>query len=604
MTDSKANDTQLPDPAEFAKTMADVAARSQRLLEGFVQRQRDPSTLRRADIGNADLGVFGKPFQAYLEQVVANPGKLMTAQIELWQDYMKLWQSMGEKLTGQSVQPVAEPLKGDRRFNDEEWQDNPVFDFIKQSYLLTAKYLSSVSQAVEGLDDKQAAQLEFYTQQFVDAMSPTNFASTNPAVLRETMSSGGENLVKGFSNLLEDLERGKGSLRIRMTDEARFELGENVAVTPGKVVFRNELMELLQYEPTTKKAYATPLLIIPPWINKFYILDLRPENSFIRWAVAQGHTVFVISWVNPDSSLAEKSFDDYLLQGPLAALDAIQSATGQPNANAVGYCLGGTLLAATLAYLAAKDDDRIKSATFFASMTDFSEPGDLGVFIDDSSIEMIDNMMQEKGYLDGSAMATTFNMLRANDLIWSFVINNYLMGKDPFPFDLLYWNSDSTRMPRAMHSDYLRNMYRDNLLREPGGISLDGEAIDLRKVAAPVYIVSTVDDHIAPWQSTYAATQLYSGPIRFVLGGSGHIAGIVNPPEAEKYCYWTAESLPPQPEAWFEQATRHPGSWWPDWMQWVSGTVGEKVPARVPGDQGLEALDDAPGVYVRIRDID
>ena len=400
--------------------------------------------------------------------------------------------------------------------------------------------------------------------------------------------------------MLEDLERGQGRLRIRMTDLEKFKLGENVAVTPGKVVYENDLMQLLQYAPTTETVRTRPLLVIPPWINKYYILDLRPKNSFIRWAVDQGHTVFVISWVNPDERLAEKSMDDYLLEGPVAALDAIGQATGEDRVNAIGYCLGGTLLAATLAWLKARERDAIASATFFTTMVDFEEPGELGVFIDEEQLALVEESMKEKGYFDGAKMAEAFNLLRANDLIWSFVINNYLMGKDPFPFDLLYWNSDSTRMPRAMHSAYLRDMYQHNRLREPGGISLDGVPIDLTTIDLPIYILSTREDHIAPWRSTYAATRLYRGPIRFVLAMSGHIAGVVNPPAANKYGHFTGE-LASTPDGWLESATAHDGSWWPDWDAWVSAHGGGETEPREPGAGALPVIEDAPGRYVKVR---
>jgi polyhydroxyalkanoate synthase len=432
-------------------------------------------------------------------------------------------------------------------------------------------------------------------------MSPSNFLLTNPEVLRKTAETGGENLLKGLSNLLGDLERGKGKLRIKMTDTEAFKVGGNIGVSPGKVVYQNDLMQLIQYTPSTEKVLKRPLLIGPPWINKFYILDLRPRNSFVRWAVSQGHTVFVISWVNPDERLAEKGFDAYMHEGYLAALDAIEQATGEREVNAIGYCLGGTLLASTLAYMAAKGDDRIKTATFFVTMMDFTEAGELGVFIDEEQLKSLEEKMNKRGYLEGSEMATTFNMLRANDLIWSFVVNNYLMGNDPFPFDLLYWNADSTRMPAKMHSFYLRKMYQENLLAKPNGISLSGVPIDLRKIKTPAYFLSTREDHIAPWKSTYRGTQLLSGPKRFVLAASGHIAGVVNPPEGGKYNHWINEDLPPDPEAWFAGATELAGSWWPDWHRWVSSHGKAQVAARVPGDGKLPAIEDAPGSYVQVR---
>jgi polyhydroxyalkanoate synthase len=516
---------------------------------------------------------------------------------------MRLWQSATERMMGGAPDPVAEPEQHDRRFTDPAWEENQLFDFVKQSYLLTARWLQATVEGIEGLDDKTAKKVDFYTRQFVDAMAPSNFLMTNPEVLRATLESGGENLVKGLQNLLDDLDRGQGRLDIKMTDYEAFEVGVNIALTPGKVVYQNELIQLLQYAPATDKVYKRPLLIIPPWINKFYILDLREKNSFIKWAVDRGHTVFVISWVNPDEELAGAGFDDYMTKGPLAALDAMEKATGEREANVIGYCLGGTLLACTLGYLAAKEDDRIKSATFLATMIDFDEAGELEVFIDEEQLTALEERMSERGYLDGSAMATTFNMLRANDLIWSFVVNNYLLGKDPFPFDLLYWNADSTRMPAAMHSFYLRNMYQDNKLIEPGGpdaIELLGVPIDLSRVKTPVYFLSTREDHIAPWTSTYAGTQLFSGPTRFVLTASGHIAGVVNPPAAGKYSHWTNANVPTTPFAWLRRAEEVPGSWWPDWAKWVARKAGPKVAARTPGDGKLKALEDAPGSYVKV----
>jgi polyhydroxyalkanoate synthase len=387
-----------------------------------------------------------------------------------------------------------------------------------------------------------------------------------------------------------------------MTDPKAFRIGENVATTPGKVVYQTDLMQLVQYAPTTPTVARRPLLIIPPWINKFYILDLREKNSFIRWAVGQGHTVFVVSWVNPDKRHAEKDFADYMFEGPLAALDAIEKATGEREVNVIGYCLGGTLLGATLGYMAAKNDRRIVSATFFVALLDFSIPGELGVFIDEEQVANLERRMNERGYLEGTEMGGTFNLLRSNDLIWSFVVNNYLMGKEPFPFDLLYWNSDSTRMPAKMHSYYLRNMYMKNLLREPGGIALGGVPIDLSKAKVPAYFISTIEDHIAPWKSTYKGATALGGKVRFVLGGSGHIAGIVNPPGANKYCYWTNPKLADAPEKWQELAERHEGSWWTDWQAWIAALNGDEiVPARVPGEGGLQAIEDAPGAYVAVR---
>ena len=595
MADQQEEDAKGPDLAKMSEAMSDIAERSQRLVAAFLARQSQDSAIPDPDplhIGAAFFEMTGKMMQ--------NPLKIVEAQMMLWQDYMSLWQSTALKMMGQNSDPVAAPVRGDRRFRDQAWDDNEIFDYIKQSYLLSARWLQSTVHEVEGLDRHTHDKLDFYTRQFVDAISPTNFVMTNPEVIRSTLESGGENLLKGLRHMLEDLERGKGKLQIRMTDPDRFKLGENIATTPGAVVGRTDLMELLQYTPSTDRVARKPLLIIPPWINKYYILDLRPENSFIKWAVDQGHTVFVVSWVNPDAGLAEKKFEDYAKEGVFTALDMIGQATGERQVNALGYCIGGTLLATTLAYMAKVNDDRITSATLLTTLTDFANCGELSVFIDEEQLTFLENRMNKDGYLDGRSMAATFNMLRANDLIWSFVVNNYLLGKEPFPFDLLYWNSDSTRMPKAMHSYFLRNMYQNNRLVVPGGIDILGEKVDLRDVKIPIYMVSTKEDHIAPWKSTYAATQLFAGPVKFVLSASGHIAGVVNPPDANKYCYWTNGKNPNGSGAWLDGARQHNGSWWTDWQKWMSRKSGGKVGARTPGDGKRDILCPAPGEYVRV----
>jgi polyhydroxyalkanoate synthase len=584
----------LPDPAEIGRSMADIAERSQRIVSEWLKRQADANH-------SPDPLNIASAFMEMTARLIASPGHLVEAQLGFWRDYMSLWQNTTRRIMGIATEPVIDAPSTDRRFKDDAWKENEVFDFIKQSYLLSARYVQDVVKQVDGLDAKTAQKVDFYARQFVDAMSPSNFLLTNPEVLRKTAETGGENLLKGLNNLLSDLEQGKGKLRIKMTDMEAFQLGENIGVSPGKVVYQNDLMQLIQYTPSTETVLKRPLLIAPPWINKFYILDLRPRNSFVRWAVSQGHTVFMISWVNPDAKLAEKNFEDYMQEGYLAALDAIERATGEREVNAIGYCLGGTLLSSTLAYMAAKKDDRIKSATFFVTLTDFEDAGELGVFIDEEQLKALEEKMNKRGYLEGSEMATTFNMLRANDLIWSFVVNNYLLGNDPFPFDLLYWNADSTRMPAKMHSFYLRKMYQENLLSKPGGITLSGVPIDLRKIKTPAYFLSTREDHIAPWKSTYRGTQLLSGPKRFVLAASGHIAGVVNPPEGGKYSHWINQDLPPDPETWFKGATEMAGSWWPDWHRWVSALAKQQVPARVPGDGKLKVIEDAPGSYVKVR---
>ena len=598
------SDTPTADPAADTEKMQaafqDIAARSQKLLKDFAEKYQSESP------PSADPMHISGAFQEFIGKMLADPSKVIAAQVELWQDYMKLWQATAQRMAGQKVEPVVEPAKGDKRFNDAAWKDEVVFDYLKQSYLLTSRWAQGTLKQVEGVDDKTARKVEFYSKQFIDAMSPSNFALTNPQVVKATVETRGENLVKGLQNLLTDLERGKGKLAIRQTDMNAFKVGENVATTPGKVIFRNDLIELIQYAPTTPDVHKVPLLIVPPWINKFYILDLKPENSFIKWSVEQGYTVFVISWVNPDEKLSRLTFEDYMNLGPLAALDAVEKATGERQVSAIGYCLGGTLMAATLAYMAARNDDRIVACTFFTAQVDFTEPGDLGIFIDDEQLTALEEQMTKRGYLDGGEMATTFNMLRSNDLIWSFVVSNYLMGKDPFPFDLLFWNADATRMPPGMHSYYLRNMYQKNLLIQPGGLTLDNVPIDLSKVSIPIYIQSGKEDHIAPANSVYKATQIYSGPVRFMLAGSGHIAGVVNPPRAKKYQHWLNETgkNPPTLAEWQQGAVEHPGSWWNDWDKWLSEKSGPKVPARTPGEGGLPALEDAPGSYVKVRVMD
>lgn len=591
----------FPDPEQAQQAAQVLNERCQRIMQQFWARKAEQQGFQIPD-----PLVVGKAFFELGAAMLADPGKLADAQSKLWQGYADLFEQASKRLGGEETRAVAEPAKDDKRFKDETWSENVVFDTLKQSYLLTANWIQQAVSDTDGLDPKTRAKVNFYTRQWVNALSPTNFAATNPKVIQRTLETKGDNLVKGLDHLLADLERGEGELRITMTDDTAFRLGENIAVSPGKVVFQNDLIQLIQYAPTTEKVARRPLLIVPPWINKFYILDLQPKNSFIKWAVDQGHTVFVISWVNPDERMAQESFDDYMLDGPLAAMDAIRDATGEDSVNIIGYCIGGTLTAATLAHMAAKGDGekdagRVASATFFTTMTDFSEPGELGVFIDDEQLKLMEDHMADKGYLEGSYMSQVFNMMRDNDLIWSFVVNNYLLGREPMAFDLLYWNSDNTRMPAMMHGLYLRKMYLENKLVEPGAITLAGTPIDLSKIKTPVYMLSTHDDHIAPWKSTYAATQIYSGPVRFVLSASGHIAGVINPPAAEKYCYWTNAKTPQNPDAWFEGAQRHEGSWWPDWQKWIAKKSGGQVPARTPGDGKLKPIEDAPGSYVAVR---
>ncbi len=590
-----APDAQTTDFNKLAQNFSKIIEQSQRVLQEYLKRQE-----RNDQIPLIDPTIIGKSFQEFFNQLLKNPEKLIETEVNFWKNTLDLWQSASKRMLGHKVQPVITPPPGDKRFADAQWAENAVFDFIKQSYLLAADSVQGLARKVEGLDDKTARRVQFYTRQFVDAMAPTNFVHTNPTVLKATLDSSGDNLVKGLQNLLGDLERGRGQLQIKMTDLKAFKPGENIAVTPGKVIFQNELLQLIQYDPSTPTVYQRPFLFVSPWINKYYIMDMRPKNSMVKWMVDQGFTVFMTSWINPDERLAHKKFEDYMLS-IVAGMDAIEQATGEREINAAGYCLGGTILLITMAYLAAQKDQRVQSAICFACMTDFSEPGELEVFIDEELITLLEKQMGERGYLDGSQMAGVFSMLRANDLIWYFVVNNYLLGKDPYPFDLLYWNSDSTRMPRDMHSFYVRNMYQKNLLRESGGITLAGVPIDLGKIKAPICFLSAYEDHIAPWKSTYAGTQLVGGPVKFVLSGSGHIAGVINPASSDKYGFWLNSKVPPNPDDWFKDAVQQEGSWWPDWLTWLQPYAGPQVPARIPGDGQLEPIEDAPGSYVKMR---
>ena len=497
---------QLPDPQELAKVYAEVAERAAKVLAEYTKNQLKKGITPPSD----ELGI-AQTYMQMMARLLANPYKLAQAQMNLMWDYFNLWQHSMLKMMGIHTPPVAQPEKGDKRFKAKEWEEHFLFDFIKQSYLIAARRIHETVCCLDGIDETTQKKINFFTRNFIEALSPTNFALTNPEVFQETLRTNGQNLINGLKNLLRDLEEGGGQLRIRMTDTEAFELGKNIATTPGKVIFQTELAQLIQYTPTTKEVYKRPLLIVPPWINKYYILDLREKNSLVKWLVDQGHTVFILSWVNPDARLAQKTFADYVTEGVLAALDAIEEQTGERVVNAAGYCLGGTLLATTAAYLAAKRQKRFAATTFFTTLTDFSEPGELGVFTTPETVAELERKMAERGYLEGTEMASTFNMMRANDLIWSFVVNNYLLGREPFPFDLLYWNSDSTRMPAAMHSFYLRKMYLENKLVEPNGIEIDGVGIDLGKIKHPCYFISTVEDHIAPWKTTYKGARHFTG---------------------------------------------------------------------------------------------
>lgn len=593
------NDSEHPiDAQAFADNMTRASDLWQRILQASVARHMAaPMTL-----GHSDPMSMAESAMHVLRNVTIDPDAMAKAQMELVNDHLKLWRWWTGKLLGKDEKPFVEAPSKDRRFADATWSSSVFFDFIKQQYLVNARWLQDMVGKIDGLDDHERQKLNFFTRQYIDAMSPSNFALTNPEVMRRMIETNGESVVAGLANLLEDMGKGTGNFQISMTDSSKFKLGENIATTPGKVIYQNELMQLIQYEPQTKEVYSTPLLLIPAWINKYYIFDLTDERSYIQWLVEKGYTVFVISWVNPDAKLGRKSFDDYLKQGPLSALHVVEKITGSKQTAIIGYCLGGTLSAIALSYLKAlKQDKRVASVTYLTTLVDFADAGEISVFIDDTQLEALENRMSERGYLDASEMATTFNMLRANDLIWSFVVNNYLLGKQPFPFDLLYWNSDSTRMPATMHAFYLRNMYQKNLLVKPGGINLLDTPINLTKITTPSYVLATKEDHIAPWMSAYVATQTYDGDVTFTLADSGHIAGVINPPAKKKYCYWTNNALPPKAQDWFKSAKEHPGSWWEHWHQWQSKRAGAKVKARKPGNAKYKPIESAPGKYAKVK---
>jgi polyhydroxyalkanoate synthase len=542
------------------------------------------------------------------EYWLSDPKRAVELQTSLGRAYLDLWAGAVKRMAGEPAPPSVAPDAKDKRFADPEWSQNQFFDFLKQAYLLTAQWGERLVTQAEGIDEHTKAKAAFYVKQIANAISPSNFVLTNPELLRETLSSNADNLVRGMHMLTQDIKAGHGNLKINQSDSSQFEVGRNLALTPGKVVFQNDLIQLIQYEPTTPQVLKIPLLIVPPWINKFYILDLTPEKSFIKWAVDQGITVFVISWVNPDAHLAAKGFEQYMTEGPIAALDAIEAATGEKKAHTIGYCVGGTLLAITLAYLAAKKKNRVVSATMFAAQVDFTFSGDLKVFVDEERIQQLEAHMKEQGYLEASSMANTFNLLRSNDLIWPYVVNNYLRGKKPFPFDILFWNSDATRMPAANHSFYLRNFYLDNKLSH-GELEIAGVKLDLRKIKIPIYNLATREDHIAPAKSVLEGSKYFGGPVTYVLAGSGHIAGVINPPaklpRLPKYQYWTgAAPNGSDVDKWIAAATEHPGSWWPHWFEWLKCQGSETAPAREIGIGKLKPIEDAPGSYVKVRNWD
>jgi len=599
-TDAKPDTSifKLEDPEELALNLLKLFEQGGKVMTGLAARaETRPGPYSAAN----EVAEAAKALGEIARVWMGDPARLAEAQSELVRGYFDLWQTTVRRSLGQAVEPVAQPEVGDNRFKDPEWSKSPYFDYWKQVYLLTAHWAETVLDKTPGIDERTRMRAEFYLEQLLSALSPSNFPMTNPEVLRETLATNGRNLVQGLAHLAADMEKSGDLLRISQTDLDAFEVGRNLAVTPGKVVFQNELLQLIQYTPTTDKVYAVPLLVIPPWINKFYILDLTQPKSFIKYAVDQGFTVFVVSWVNPDERLRDKSFEDYMIEGALAATHAVMRETGQSKINVVGYCVGGTLLAATLAYLAARGEDLYKSATFLAAQVDFSSAGDLLVFIDDTQLKALEEMMAERGYLDGSRMATVFNLLRPKDLIWPYIVNNYLLGRKPIPFDLLYWNQDSTRMPAANHNFYLREFYHENKLAN-GKMKLAGTRLDLGQVKLPIYELATREDHIAPAKSVFIGSRLFGGPVEFVLAGSGHIAGVVNPPDPKriKYQHWTSSKSAETLEDWIANAKEIPGSWWPHWSKWLAKHSGQKIPAREPGAV-LGVIEDAPGSYVKVK---
>ena len=592
--------TDWSDPATqaaMAKDVARVGEQTQAIYRAFIARQPagdvpvgfDPQTVSRA-------------FWDWNTALMRDPAALMRANMDYWAKMARLYQAGADRMAGKAADAVATPAKGDNRFRNEAWNDDLVFDHLKQAYLIYSEYAQALADEQGETDAHTKKIVSFYTRRQIEAMSPSNFAQSNPEVIAKAKETGGKNLVDGFANLLRDLERGQGQLKITMSDQDAFEVGRNLATTQGAVVFENDLMQLIQYAPTTKDVYARPLLVVPPWINKYYALDLSPEKSMVKWLVDQGHSVFLISWVNPGPELADKGFDDYMFQGPLEAIDVMRQITGAEDVNIAGYCIGGTLVATMLAYLAAKGEKPVHSATLMACMTDFEEPGDLGVFVDDEQLATLQRAVEQRGYHSGEEMSAVFSLMRANDLIWGHVVNNYLMAKDQLPFDMVYWFQDSTRLPAKMILWYLDTYYNKNLLRQPGAVVIGDVALDLGKIDVPLYFMSAEEDHICPWASTYTGAQNLGGDKVFVLGGSGHNAGVVNPPSKVKYGFRTNDLTGQSAKDWHAGAQTHEGSWWPHWNDWLSAQNAQdrQTPPKT-GSRKHKVIEPAPGRYVKVR---
>ncbi|MBH0239717.1 class I poly(R)-hydroxyalkanoic acid synthase [Methylobrevis albus] len=604
MADVKTGSTESPllryvvnNPDAFAHNLAAIVEAAGKAAAAYLEpRERGEAKAVLSD----EIAEVVKTLAHVGDYWLRDPARLVEAQSRLMNGFMDLWTQSLRRATGEPAEDVVQPAPGDKRFADAEWKENQFFDFLKQAYLLSSRWAEQMVSEAKEIDPHIQHKADFYVRQISAALSPSNFVMTNPELLRETLASNGENLARGLRMLAEDIEAGKGELRIRQSDPGSFKVGENLATTPGSVIFENEVCQIIQYEATTEKVLKRPLLIVPPWINKFYVLDLNPEKSLIKWAVDQGHTVFVISWVNPDERLAAKSFEHYMREGILTGVDVACKVSRTNEVNTVGYCVGGTLLAVTLAWCAATGDDRIKSATLFTTQVDFTHAGDLKVFVDEEQIRILEQRMASRGYLEGSKMASAFNSLRANDLIWPYFINNYMRGREPFPFDLLYWNSDSTRMPAANHSFYLRNCYLENNLAK-GILEVAGERLDLSKVTVPIYNLATREDHIAPAESVYLGSRLFGGPVKFVMAGSGHIAGVINPPARKKYQFWSGGPADGDLAGWIAGATETPGSWWPDWDGWLRSLDDREAKARRIGGGRYNPIEPAPGSFVRTR---
>jgi polyhydroxyalkanoate synthase len=579
--------------AKISELMSQMLAKQRGILSFFAKNYAIPVDLKREYSVDTDFGEL-------LMKTIFNPGYVLEVQQRFITDYANLAECFIDNLIG-----LKEPRESigaklaDKRFKSPEWDSNQFYTFLRDFYLITSRNINKMVSEIEGISEQKKKKIVFFTKQVTDALSPSNFLLTNPELMKITFETGGDNLIKGFENFINDVNSVDGNISIKMTDTQAFELGKNLATTPGKVIYQNELMQLIQYEPMTDEVFSTPILISPPWINKFYILDLNESNSLVRWLLKKGYTVFMISWVNCDGRHAHLKYQDYMNEGHLKALDIINEITGEKKVSAMGYCTGGTLLASTAAYLAGTGEDRFASLTYLATLMDFSNPGDLGIFVDRDQFSDIQNTIKANGFLDGRQLAQTFNMLRSNELIWSYVVNNYLKGKTPVPFDILYWNSDSTNLPANMYVFYLNKMYIQNKLKEPGGIMLNGVPIDLSDITTPAYFLTTEDDHIVLWKGSYNGCRIHSGSVRFVLAGSGHVAGVINPPEKNKYGYRFSEKLHESPDEWLEASTWRAGSWWNNWLTWNREYAGVIVKKRKPGNRRYKAIEDAPGSYVK-----